>query len=273
VAASFPLGQAGYVAVDTGDRIVGLRSNDAEVVALLRGILAPMVVEGVDVYPNVSLRVGHVRGTTRPRHLLWRRREVVLRTGSLGHLVRAALGALESLLPVPDGLLALQGGFVVGHGGAVVLHPRAVRLPSRQLARWGWGDGGGRPPLLDPERGELIVPGTRLVTDLEAVADLDRRFPPSENEVPLPAGRHRLRAILLHGAAPAQGDPPAPDPRLEATTALRPLDRRRTVADVAAIARAVRGCEVVVVSGPSPADLGRSLRELAGALGPVAAQP
>jgi hypothetical protein len=273
VDASFPLGQAGFVAVDTGDRIVGLRSNDAEVVALLRRILSPMVVEWVDVYPNVSLRVGQVRGSTRPRHLLWRRREVVLRTGSLGHLVRAALDVLESLFPVADDLLALQGGFVVGHGGAVLLHPRAVRLSSRQLARWGWCDGGGRPPLLDPERGELIVPGTRLVTDPEAVAELDRRFPPSEDEVPLPAGRLRLRAILLHGAEPEEGDPPAPDPRMEATATLRPLERRRTAADVAAVARAVRGCDLVAVSGPSAAVLGRSLRDLAGALGPVAAQP
>jgi hypothetical protein len=265
--------------VELGPWIVGLRSNDQEVVEVLRGVLAPLVVEGVDVFPNLSLLVGQDEGRNRPRHTLWRRREVVLRTSSLAQLVRAALWNLEALVRTPEpGALSLRGEFVLGPGGAVLVHPRPMpgHLSDQRLARWGWRRGDGLPPLLDRETSEVIVPQPQLATDPEGLAELDRRFPVEDGTPPLVPGRYPLQAILLlHGGSPDDAEPLlGPAERLAAATALLPPKGwSRRPEDIEAIAAAVRGREVQLVPGNEPRHLNHALEELASRLRDTVTEP
>ena len=88
---------------------MGLRSNDHEVCGLLRRGLAPHVIEDVEVFPNLSLYRGDERGGTRELHRLYRRGATIVRTPSVGQLVRAAARALDTFLTPPEGLVRNDG--------------------------------------------------------------------------------------------------------------------------------------------------------------------
>jgi hypothetical protein len=254
------------VAVDLGERVVGVRSNDAATVDLLRRVLAPMALDGVDVFPNVSVLVGEAHGRTRPLHRLWRRRQVVLATPSPGHVLRAALHALDTLISPSPELLPLRGGFVVGPGGAVLLHPTTLpgHVSDRRLARGGWRRGGGHVPLLDRRTFELVVPASRLTLDPDGLAELDRRFPLGPGQGPPRPGRYPLRAVVLLGAQPAGQAPLTATERLAAVTELVPLGARRGE-EVLTVTDALRGCDILTPTGTTGDALLASLREVVGA--------
>ena len=58
----FPLGDEGMLAVQIGSEVIGLRSNDANVITLLRGALAPIVVTGFRAVRRLSLLAGPDHG-------------------------------------------------------------------------------------------------------------------------------------------------------------------------------------------------------------------
>jgi hypothetical protein len=186
------------VGVELGELIGGLRSNDAEVVDALRRVLAPIRVDDLAVFPNLSLSVGEGKGKTRELHRLYRRGFIVLRTPSIGRLVRSALKHLDSFLPPPPGLVPL-GDLVVGDRGAVLGIAPFGRfdLPERRIQRMGWRGTDGAAAFLDPVTLEVVVTEPRLTLDPAALANLDERWPAREGEEAVQAGRYPIQSVVL----------------------------------------------------------------------------
>jgi hypothetical protein len=249
--------------VDLGQHVVGIRSNAPEVVDLLRRVLAPIRLDGIAVFPNLSLYVGDERGRVREMHRVSRRGVLVLTTPSLGRAVRAVLRHLEGLREPPPGLLPLNGALLVGPSGALIVNDdRALsRVAERRLSTTGWRRADGLRPVLDVVTGDVVVAGPSAAVDRAALAELERRFDADEDDSPISSGRHPLRAVLFVAGRAEELWSPAQ--RVAAIAAL--VDAERTsirAADVAGIAGLVERCAVETV-GSEPAQIVDALRAAA----------
>ena len=250
--------------VDLGERIAGLRSNDADVVEVLRRVLAPIRVDD-DVFPNLSLYVGGGNGKTRELHRLYRRGGIVLRTASTGRLIRAAMNHLASFLPPPTGLVPLNGQLVVGDGGAVLgLAPfGSVEVPERRVRRLGWRSTDGAAPFFDPASLEVVIGEPRLTLDAAALAEVEERWPIGDGEDAAEPGRYPIRAVVLVDLRDDDLLFGSPARRLAGLaslldTSVRPI--RAT--DVDALGTLESRVEIVRIVGPDPKGLLAALRDL-----------
>jgi len=243
---------------------VGLRSNDPELVDVLRRVLAPIRVDGLDVFPNLSLYRG-AEGRTRELHRLSRHGATVLRTTSTGRLVRAALHHLDGFLPPPPGLLPFRADLLLGPRGAALVHDAGTQLnvSERRLARLGWQRTDGV-PLIDLETLEVVVPEPRLALDAEVVAEIDARWPVGPEERGLGAGRHPVHAVVLLGSIPDHVKIASPARRLASFASLiDTLGGSVKAAELESLGRLEHRCEVVRALGFEPSELLGILEELA----------
>lgn len=190
--------------VDLGEWIVGLRSNDEEILDLLWRGLAPIRVDDIPVFPNLSLfRSADERGK-RELHRLYRRGVTVLRTGSSGRMLRAAARHLDGFLTPPADLLPLRAELLVGGHGAVLVYDTAanLHLPHRRLAKMGWRRTEGAVCRFDPETLEVVVPEPRFAFDPVVAAEIDERWPREPDEGGVAPGRFPVHAVVLLGTRP-----------------------------------------------------------------------
>lgn len=251
--------------VDLGDTIAGLRSNDAEVVEALRRVLAPIRVDDVDVFPNLSLYVGEGTGKFRALHRLYRRGAVVLRTASTGRLLRSAVKHLDSFLPPPPGLVPLGGELVVGNRGAVLgLAPFGrFELPERRVRRIGWHTTEGAAAFLDPASLEVVITEPRVALDPAALADLEDRWPVRAGEEAAEPGRYPIRSVVV---VDRPGDDLLSASPARRRAALASLLDTSVVpvrsADVDALGALEGQVDIVRIVGSEPNDLVAALRDL-----------
>lgn len=252
--------------VDTGEWIVGLRSNDEEVVDLLRRGLAPIRVDGIDVFPNLSLRRGADGGRNRELHRLYRRGVSVMRTASLGRLVRSAVRHLDGFMDPPSGLLPLRADVLFGDRGAVLVYGTVVteRIAERRLTRLGWRSADGLRALLDPVTPDVVVQEPRLCLTPEVAAEVEARWPREPEEDVVAPGRYPVRGVILLGTRPDHLRVASPARRLASLVSLLDTTGHPARAvDVEAIGRLDTHAEVVRALGYETDELLDILRALA----------
>jgi hypothetical protein len=194
--------EAGPIAVRVGDRVIGVRTNDDEMSALLARALRPQVEAGVEAPPNLSLTFGSADGRVRDRDFLYRSGLSVVRTSSRGRALRGALRYLESYAPGPPGMTRLNAKLLLRDGNAVLVDGRfsvTVAVLERRLQRLGLRVVDVHMPLLDPETLDIRVEAPRVEMDPEGRAEIDRRYRPAPYEVELQEGRYRLAGIIAWG--------------------------------------------------------------------------
>lgn len=171
-----------------GDRLIGLRSNDAVLAARLRAALAAHVEPDYEAPPNLSLKLGALRGRAQDFHLLYCGGRQVLRTRSVWRLLQVALLYVDAL---GHGAPARLNARLLEIGGIAVLVDdwltQALDSVERRAERLGYRviDTAGVP--VDPERGCVIVTAPTMAIDRAAWADLDEAYPPDGRDVVGPA--------------------------------------------------------------------------------------
>jgi hypothetical protein len=217
--------QAEIMAVRVGDLLLGVRSNDDEVAARLRTLLAPHLDDGIAAPPNISVVVGKAEPASpvRALHTLHRGPRQAVSTSAVGRLLRAVPYQLDGYLPPPNGSHRLDAAVLVGDHDAILVSRRFADAVTRAEARLGrigyriadvpWAD------LDDTGTIEFRAPAAGFVPD-EAAA-LDRQFPATEREVRVPHGRRPVRAIVAPGPFSDSADG-HPAERLAAATSLLP---------------------------------------------------
>jgi hypothetical protein len=251
--------------VDIGEWIVGLRSNDEEVVDLLRRGLASIRVDDIDVFPNLSLYRSDDDRRVREMHRLYRRGVTVLRTGSIGRVLRSAVRHLDSFLTPPDGFLALRADLLVGQQGAVLVNDSIINLnvSERRTAKMGWVRLQGAAPMLDLHTLEVVVPPPRFGLDPSVLAEIDARWPPDADEVNVAPGRYPVRGVVLLGTRPDHLLVASPARRVASFASLLDTSTRAARAiDVQAVGQLDDRVEVVRALGFDPKEITGILRDL-----------
>ena len=159
---------------DGTERIVGLRTNDPDIAARLRTRLAAHVLEGVDVFPNVSLRVGSRKRGRRDVHVVYRRNYGVCRTFDLDTAVAAAVSVVHTLRLPPAGAEEFYARALLRGGTALLVSESfgfAADVHHRQIVAAGFLPLYYSPVLVDPATAELLVPvdSTSLVPEYRRV--------------------------------------------------------------------------------------------------------
>jgi hypothetical protein len=196
-----------------GERLIGVRTNDAELGVRLRELLRAHVVPEIEAPPNVSLLVGADDGRVRDFHRLYRGSSPAIRTRSRIRLMRAAVTHLDAFAEPPGGTFRVNARVLVRDGTATLVDPALgsmLEQVERRLEQLGYrvADIVGAP--LDDESLELALWPPRLEVDHAALADLDREDPHKEREVSLTSSRVPIRALILwcgnsdHDGSPAE---------------------------------------------------------------------
>lgn len=226
-------------------------------------MLAPLVVAGVDVFPNLSLWFGRREGRVRDFHVLSSGANTVLRTPSVGRLLRAALHLLEGYRPPPAGLIDCNGWAVVGPTGGVLVTDvfgEKFGLTDRELARRGRRLLDVPRPLVDPVSLELVVPEPALGYDDDGLAELEARFPPRGDEVAFAAARTPIEGIVILGLRDEALKQTSPARRVAGLVALTyRWDRPTSVADLGLLRALEAAVPVVRVLGVPGEDLAEAL--------------
>jgi hypothetical protein len=170
---------------------------------VLRAALASHVVDGVEAPANYSVQLGDTSGASAGFHFLYRSSSSVVRTRDARRVVRALVTYLSShrLDDVghwdPD-LIRLHAVTLVT-GEVALLAPAILRLwpelIERRLNARGMRFADTPWALLDPARGEVIVPEPSLEVDWSALDGLDA----------LTAGRDRPDPSVPPGRYPIAG--------------------------------------------------------------------
>jgi hypothetical protein len=256
--------EAGPIAVRVGDLIIGVRTNDEATSALLLGALRPLVVSDVDAPPNLSLALGEADGHVRGLHFLYRGGLSVVRTGSVGRLLRAALRHLEGFAPPPPEATRLNAKLLVRGDDAILVDSRfggTVDVLERRLHRLGFRLVDVHAPLLDRETLAVRLEAPRLDVDSDGRGEIDRLHPPTKREVELHDGHYRLRGLVVLGDPEPDGQSPA-----QRYAELTPLatggDGNIDADGLAVLARLPDACEVVRIEYPDARKLLSTLRGL-----------
>lgn len=242
-----------------------MRSQTAEIDALLRRALAAHFVPGVEAPSNYSLIAPGSAADGRPRgvNILYRSAIAVVRSRTPGRAVRALLGYLGSHADEERDDVLLVRAFAVIAGDVAVLAPwisvyRIDALEPR-LARAGLRPLDSPYAALDPATGELVAEEPRLDLDRAALALLDREEPP-----PVATGRYPVRGWAL--LRPRED--PVPFSRAEAVAeTMRSLVNAQRIGGDRALAtleRAFAGARLATIGTIDPGPLTRTIAGLAG---------
>lgn len=193
---------AGSLAVRSGDVVVGVRVDDAALLAALGDLYADSLADVADPPAYLSVQLGREEGVG----LLFEGSCRVLRAREPARLVDGLAGHLRDL---GDG--AARGGAVRIVAAVVVAGDDAVLLPSDarpalDAARSALARAGATPldtPTceVDPASGELIV-DPALPADAVRACLARHGLSADDGAVAAPAGRYRLRAVADGGATP-----------------------------------------------------------------------
>jgi hypothetical protein len=256
--------EAGPIAVRVGDLIIGVRTNDDELGALLFDALRPHVVPDVDVPPNLSLMFGDGDGRVRALHFLYRSGVSVARTNSPGRLMRAALRHLEGFGPPPPDSTRVNAKLLVRGDSAVLVDDRfggTVDSLERRLHRMDYDLVDVHAPAIDRETLEVPLASPRLAPDPDGRAEIDRRYPPAPNEVELDDRRCRLGGVLVWGNPEPDGQSPA-QRYVELTPLVIGRDGNVSADDLDLLTRLTNACEVKRIAYPDARQLVSALRGL-----------
>jgi len=256
--------EAGPIAVRVGDLVLGIRTNDAEMSALLARAVRPQVERGIDAPPNLSLTFGATNGRLRDRHFLYRSGMSVVRTSSRGRVLRGALRYLESYSSVPSDVTGMNAKLLVRDGEAVLVDGRfgmTVDVLERRLERLGLRVVDVHTPRLDPETLDIRVEAPRLEIDPDGRAEIDRRYPTAPREVELQKGRYPLAGVVTWGGDASDERSPA-----QRFADLTPLvvarDGHLAPEDLEVLARVNASCEIVRTPQGDARHLFEALRAL-----------
>jgi hypothetical protein len=254
--------EAGPIAIRVGDLVIGVRTNDEEMSALLAGALRPHVEADLDVPPNLSLKFGETDGRVRDLHFLYRSGHSVVRTTSRGRLLRGALRHLESYAPAPPDMTPFNAKLLLRDGETVLVDGRfgtTLDVLERRLHRFGFRVVDVHAPLLDRETLEVKLDASQLEVDGDGRAEIDRRYPPTPQELELHDARYRLGRIVTWGEESPDGASPA-QRFAELTPLVTGRDGRVAPADLDALTRVTRSCELVRIPHPDARQLLQVLR-------------
>ncbi len=162
-----------------GERLIGLRTNDAALAAGLRAALGAHVEPDYEAPPNLSMKLGTSKGSVEDFHLLYRGGRQVLRTRSVRRLIQVALMYVESLADAATTRLNVR---LLEIGGIAVLVDDwltpAFDSVERRVERLGYLviDTAGVP--IDPDRGCVISAPPTLAIGGPEWAEIEEAYPP-----------------------------------------------------------------------------------------------
>jgi hypothetical protein len=256
--------EAGPIAIRVGDLVIGVRTNDEAMTALLRMALRSHVEVDLDAPPNLSLTLGETDGRVRGLHFLYRSGLSVVRTDSPGRLLRGAIRHLDGFAPTPADMTRMNAKLLVRDGDAMLVDGRfggTVDMVERRINRLGYRLVDVHAPLLDRESLEIQLHAPHLDVDPEGRAEIDGRYPPTPHEVELHDGRYRLRGLVVWGDQAPDGRSPAQ--RYAELTALATGGDGTIVADdLDVLVRLSRSSEILRIEYPDARQLVAALREL-----------
>jgi hypothetical protein len=258
--------EAGPIAIRVGDLVIGVRTNDDEMTALLGGALRPHVEAELDAPPNLSLTFGESDGRVRGLHFLYRSGRSVVRTESRGRLLRGAMRHLEGFAPPPPGMTRVKAKLLVRDGEAMLVDGRfggTVDIIERRLHRLGYRLVDVSTPLLDRETLEIQIGAPRVDTDPEGRAEIDRRYPPKPHEVELRDARYRVRGLVVAGDPTPDGQSPA-QRYTELTSLATGRDGTIAADDLDVLVRVSRSWEILRTEYPDARQLFAVVRDLTG---------
>jgi hypothetical protein len=252
------------MAIRVGDLVIGVRTNDEEMTALLRGALRPHVESDLDAPPNLSLTFGAADGRERRFHFLYRSGHSVVRTNSPGRLLRGAIRHLEGFAPAPPGMTRMNAKLLVRDGDAMLVDGRfggTIDILERRLHRLGYRLVDVHTPLLDRETLQVKLDAPRLDPDPDGRVEIDRRYPPTRHEVELHDGRYRLRGLVMWGDPALDGQSPA-QRYAELTPLATGRDGTIVADDLDVLGRISQVSEILRIEYPDARQLLSALRDL-----------
>jgi hypothetical protein len=200
-----------------GERLVGVRTNDASAGDRLRDILRAQVVTSVEAPPNLSLFLGEGDGRVRALHRLYLGGSVVLHTRSEGRLLRAALSYLDGFAGPPPGTVRYFARLLVRDDTAVlvdgILGGQVDRI-ERRLERLGYQVADLPGPAVDLQTAKVVLWPPRLEIVRGSLAALDSDHPPARRELELVDARLPIRAVVAFWSEPKGDDGVSPARRL-----------------------------------------------------------
>jgi hypothetical protein len=256
--------EAGPIAIRVGDLVIGVRTNDDEMSALLLGALRPLHQPHLDAPPNLSLTFGATDGRVSNLHLLYRSGQSVVRTRSRGRILRGALRHLEGFAPTPPDRTGMNAKLLVRDGDATLVDGRfgaTLDVLERRLHRLGFRVVDVHTPLLDRDTLEITLGAPRLEIDSVGRAEIDRRYPPTSQEVELEDRRYRLARIVAWGEEAPDGRSPARR-FAELTPLVAGRDGRIAPGDLEVLTRLPRSCQIRRIEYPDAHQLLAALRDV-----------
>jgi hypothetical protein len=188
-----------------GELLIGVRANDPQVTEQLRELLAPHLVVDSDMPPpNLSLVIGgDGKGGSRSLNLLYRGAIRMLRTSSLGRMLRAVPAHLDGYLPAPEGIVQVEARVLLGSEGAVLVDRRldeSVEQAEGRFVRMGYRLLDVPVAELDESTTELVLREPRIGLEPAARDALDRVYPLDRREVPPGrTGRVPIERVIVIG--------------------------------------------------------------------------
>ena len=191
-----------------GDTHLGVRTNSRSVADLLEALVPAHVIDEPHLVdergpgPNFSLLVGDDSTHARPIHFLTRSGIGVVRSPTVGRLVRALLHHLSDYVdPTRRDVVRVDAHVLLKGSDAVLVHPGVVtnlHAMERRLNRLGCRLVDVAGADISVRTGELCLEPSRLEIDEGRWRDLLRLHPVAEPEVAIDRPvRHRVRAWLL----------------------------------------------------------------------------
>jgi len=147
---------------DGSEPLVGVRTNDADAVDVLRDRLGPLIADDEEFrFPNIRIQFGRRRGHMTDTHIVFRRGVQAFHTFSRDQAIDAAMAQLHTFLPHPDGLTPLQVRALERNGSVVLVSDAfasALDAHHRRLEAAGYSLLPHIPVLVDAAASEALLP-------------------------------------------------------------------------------------------------------------------
>lgn len=192
------LGWAASSTFLVGDLHLGVRSNSLATDELVRNVLAPCWVPGVEAPPNYSVWIeaptqGEHSSPATALHRLYRSSGLVVRSRDSRRVIDGLVSYLSTHADPHDGLLPSVNAALVGHDRAILLPNQllgSLELLQPRLERKGWRFVDSFVTAIDPDTAELVVRPNLLPVDWAVIDGLDGRSHRGIDAVP--AGRYPI---------------------------------------------------------------------------------